>query len=52
MTKKKPPGEPRGKPGRPPGGKGVGGQMKCPAGHTANQDGKCFESSCEHYVRK
>lgn len=40
------------KPGRPPGSGGSGGSKKCPNGHTANQHGQCFESTCQYYVRK
>jgi hypothetical protein len=52
VTKKKPPDEPRGKPGRPPGGQGPKKNATCENGHTSNTYGQCFESSCEHYVRK
>lgn len=51
MTKRKPPDQ-HGKPGRPKGGIGSGGQMKCPNGHVSNQYNQCFDHTCEHYVRK
>lgn len=52
MTRKKPPEEPRGRPGRPPGGKPGKSNQTCPNGHRSNSDGKCFESTCVHYQRR
>lgn len=52
LTKRKPDDEPRGKPGRPPGGQGAKKGSTCPNGHVSNTAGQCFTGSCPYYVRK